>query len=99
MNYNEEERLQKDKKKVEKSYKKIKNIYNHFMNGVSRLIPILMIYGIISQIMIMLGIDQSYYIYNDAELGWFMNLNLENILASHYVFRMPIFCFYSRKHK
>ena len=79
MNYNEEERLQKDKKKVEKSYKKIKNIYNHFMNGVSRLIPILMIYGIISQIMIMLGIDQSYYIYNDAELGWFMNLNLENI--------------------
>ena len=79
MNNKKQELFQQDNKKVEISYKKIKNLYNHLMNGVSRLIPILMIYGIISQIMIMLEMNQFNYLYNDSELGMFLNLNLEYI--------------------
>lgn len=81
MEHEESELSQQETKTVKRNYKGIKSLYNHLMNGVSRIIPILMVYGILSQIMTMLGMDNSYYMYTGEGIDWVANLNIQYITS------------------
>lgn len=53
-----------------KELKGIKSIYNHLMNGVSHIIPILMIYGIFKKLMEMFLTSGTYYGELGNQSGW-----------------------------